>query len=163
MYGSTIPEEFLSITIEPVGSSWADCRHPRSFPFSYAFVTMSILIVGFDHDLPLTLHLGSLLASHGQDLVQPSLRYVTCLQAEKPTSCGPPAFRKATPQLWLSITSMLLGGIYLIWVGWLIEISTGESNLSVNSTGQSKYSSEVSSLPFMLRLWIFFFFWCQHL
>lgn len=156
MYGSTIPEEFLSITIEPVGPFWADCPHPRSFPFCYAFVT--ILIVGFDHDLSLTLHLGSLLASQGQGIVQPSLRYVTYLGAGKTSSCSPPAFCKATAQLWLSINLTLLGGISLRWVGWFIGISTGESNLNINSTGQSKYNSDIPSLPFMLRLWIFIYF-----
>lgn len=156
MYGSTIPEEFLSITIEPVGPFWADCPHPRSFPFCYAFVT--ILIVGFDHDLSLTLHLGSLLASQGQGIVQPSLRYVTYLGAGKTSSCSPPAFCKATAQLWLSIKLTLLGGISLRWVGWFIGISTGESNLNINSTCQSKYNSDIPSLPFMLRLWIFIYF-----
>lgn len=126
MCGRGIVEKFLGIASEPSSTSWAVFLHPRSFPLSHALVTRPIS--GFDHEVPLNLHLGSLLTSHGQDYVQPSsppcpflLEISDLLTIGKNQPTAVPlvhvtAFYKGLP--WTLVKCNLDGFGVITWCGW---------------------------------------------
>lgn len=126
MCGRRIAEEFLSIASEPSSTSQAGCPRPRSFPSSHVFVT--IPITWFDHELPVNLHLGSLLTSLGQDHVRPysplcplvlEVCHLLTIGENQPATVPHlpvPALCKGPP--WTLVKCHLDGFGAITWDGW---------------------------------------------